>query len=289
MQDAAHGEDGRIVPSEEFNYEVIERNVFGQNPDAELSAFTQEEVDRALKVLRMLLEWIWQDGMKNADGVKIRAIIVCWIFLKELRPMNLTEMARGFDLKKQSLGRWVDQFKKDFPAVKTCHMRNLLTDLAAVARRINDREETIGMLKKLALDKAGDALREVLLQGADLLKAKATLRHGQWLPWLAKNCPAVSDRTANAYMRLASNPQRAADFIAAGSIRQALALLEERADGEKKETRQWPPYMESIGRLSKLVGYVQRFPIEKWPREGIEKFREDLQPLAALLWPDKFK
>lgn len=125
MQEPAHGEDGRFVPSEDFDYESVDKNLFGKNADAELSQFTQEEIDRALKVLQILLEWIWQDGKKNAGGVKIRAIIVCWIFLKELRPMTLTQMARGYDLKKQSLGRWVDSFKKDHPQVRTCHMRNL--------------------------------------------------------------------------------------------------------------------------------------------------------------------
>lgn len=165
-----------------------------------------------------------------------------------------------------------------------------MTDLVTIARRINDREETIGMLKKLTLDKAADALREVLLQGGDLIKAKASLRHGHWLPWLLKNCPAVGERQARTYMRLAADPQKAADFIAAGSIRQALALLEDQKDEEeKKQTRQWPPYMESIGRLSKLVGYIERFPVQSWPREGLEKFREDLKPLAQTLWPEKFK
>lgn len=166
-----------------------------------------------------------------------------------------------------------------------------MTDLVTIARRINDREEAIGILKKQTLDKAAEALREVLLQGSDLLKVKATLRHGQWLNWLTSHCPLVSARTAQDYMRLAANPQRAADFIAAGSIRQALALLEraEPGEGEDKNPKRWPPYIESIGRLSKLLGYVERFPIQQWPSEGIEKFRQDLQPLAARLWPDKFQ
>lgn len=163
------------------------------------------------------------------------------------------------------------------------------TDLVTIARRINDRETTIEMLKKQTLDKAGDALREVLLQGGDLLRVKSQLKHGQWAPWLAKNCGSISERTAQDYMRLAANPQRAADFIAAGSIRQALALLERNdADGDKKQTKQWPPYLEATGRLSKLIGYMQRFPLEQWPSEGLEKFKEDLQPIATKLWPEKF-
>lgn len=125
MQQPAHGEDGRLVSSEDFDYSAVDKNLFGEDLGEELSHFSQEEVDRALAVLDTLLRWIWRSGMKNTDGVKIRAIILCWIFLKELRPMTLTQVATGFHLKKQSLGRWVDRFKKDFPEVRTCHMRNL--------------------------------------------------------------------------------------------------------------------------------------------------------------------
>lgn len=120
-----HDESGHLVSLTEFDYGQIEGNLFGDNPESDLSQFSAAEVDRALQVLRVLLQWMWQNGMKNVDGVKIRAIIVCWIFLKELRPMTLTQLGRGFKLKKQSLGRWVDAFKRDFPQIKTCHMRNL--------------------------------------------------------------------------------------------------------------------------------------------------------------------
>ena len=122
MSGQAHGEDGRIIPSTDFDWEAVERNLFTENPE-DLSELSQEDIDRALKVLRVLLQWVWQNGMKNVDGLKIRAIIVCWIFLKELRPLTLTQLATGFGLKKQSVGRWVDQFKKDFKRVRISHMR----------------------------------------------------------------------------------------------------------------------------------------------------------------------
>jgi len=40
--------------------------------------------------------------------------------------------------------------------------------------------------------------------GELLIEAKALLKHGQWLPWLADHC-AISDRTAQLYMRCAKN------------------------------------------------------------------------------------
>lgn len=119
-----HDQAGRPTEQTDFDYDDIERKIFGADPKSELSQFSQEDIDGAVAVLRVLLQWIWQDGMKNADGLKIRAIICCWIFLHELRPLSLTELARGFNLEKQSLGRWFDVFKRKFPAIKTCHMRH---------------------------------------------------------------------------------------------------------------------------------------------------------------------
>ncbi|HEV2210838.1 MAG TPA: hypothetical protein VG167_18855 [Verrucomicrobiae bacterium] len=118
----AHEEDGRPVPASQFDYNQVDEDVFGHQPESDLSEFSQQEVDRALVVLRVLLSWIWQNGMKNSEGLKIRAIIICWIFLKELRPMSLTELATGFGMKKQSLGRWHDHFKTVFK-IRTPHMR----------------------------------------------------------------------------------------------------------------------------------------------------------------------
>jgi hypothetical protein len=117
-----HAEDGQIVSVEGFDYDEVDKNVFAYEPESDLEEFTPDEMEAALKVLRVLLQWIWQGGMKNPNGIMLRAIIICWIFLKELRPMTLTEVATGFGKKKQSLGRWVKDFKQRF-RIRTCHMR----------------------------------------------------------------------------------------------------------------------------------------------------------------------
>lgn len=121
----AHEEDGHITGTTEFDFEKVERNLFGQQPTAnDLSQISALELEAAEKAFTRLLDWVWQNGMKNPEGVKIRAIVVCWVFLKHLRPMTLSELAQGYGMKKQSLGRWVDQFKADFPKYRTAHMRN---------------------------------------------------------------------------------------------------------------------------------------------------------------------
>lgn len=44
--------------------------------------------------------------------------MIMWVFLPEVRAMNMSQLARGYGLHKQSLGRWVDKFKKEFPHIK---------------------------------------------------------------------------------------------------------------------------------------------------------------------------
>src|SRR5436190_18335100 len=52
--------------------------------------------------------------------------------------------------------------------------------------------------------------------GKILLEKKATLKHGEWLPWLAKNAAALgfkTDRTAQRLMKLADeNPTLTTDL-----------------------------------------------------------------------------
>jgi hypothetical protein len=112
------------VPVCQFDYDAVDQAVFGFAGDEEQNELTQEQVNGAVLMLRLLLNWVWQDGMKNPDGLQLRSMVICWVFLKELRPMQLSELARGFGKKKQSLGRWVDDFKRRFPNIRTPHMRH---------------------------------------------------------------------------------------------------------------------------------------------------------------------
>lgn len=113
--DLRFGENGERVPAADFDYDAVDK--------ASSESTNQHDIDAAVKVFERLLLWIFQDGMNNPDGVKIRAMICCWIFLKVLRPQNLTQFAKGYGMYKQSLGRWVDDFKVKFPEVQTVHMR----------------------------------------------------------------------------------------------------------------------------------------------------------------------
>lgn len=61
-------------------------------------------------------------------------------------------------------------------------------------------------------------LEHAIRAGLLLLQAKEFCGHGRWLQWLDDNFEG-SARTANAYMRVASNPQRVADLSFRGALR----------------------------------------------------------------------
>ena len=77
--------------------------------------------------------------------------------------------------------------------------------------------------------------------GEALSAAKAQLDHGQWLPWLEENCPTVSSRVAQMYMRIARSWQ---ELQAAANtkrvshlpLREALALLADPTDDQALPT-----------------------------------------------------
>lgn len=165
--------------------------------------------------------------------------------------------------------------------------------LHKLAREINSREDAISKLKEKFTRAGSEFLSEVLIQGQALLQTKSALPHGLWLEWLKANCPLVSIRSAQVYMRLASNTQRAAYFGQVDSLREALLLCamnktENSGADKKHESKTWPPYLEALGKVSKFVGYVERFPVHDWPDEGKDKLRQDLEPVARELWPERF-
>jgi hypothetical protein len=71
---------------------------------------------------------------------------------------------------------------------------NSLPDLAA---RIRAEHEAVSAALR-------DSVRHAIAAGELLIEAKGQLGHGRWLPWLRDHC-AISERTAQLYMRVAKN------------------------------------------------------------------------------------
>ena len=93
--------------------------------------------------------------------------------------------------------------------------------LATLAAEINSEHEAADGHARKAIEHARAA-------GDKLLLAKAHVAHGQWLPWLAANCPKVSIRRAQEYMRVAREwPALQAKYADSAhlTIDGALALL----------------------------------------------------------------
>jgi hypothetical protein len=166
-----------------------------------------------------------------------------------------------------------------------------LTRLHELARRINQREQNIEQLKNQTVAQANAAVCEALLQGQDLIAAKAECRHGEWLDWCATYIPRLSLATVNRYMRVATVYLTKKELIGAESLRAALLLCQEDKPGDDKpsEPRSWPAFQEGMGRAWKFVEYVRRYPIGQWPNDTVEALRDDLLPVAAQLWPEKFE
>lgn len=160
-------------------------------------------------------------------------------------------------------------------------------DLRGIVTRIRKRQPVIDQLLHRVHSAADEYLAEIVLQGHDLLAAKARVKFGDWMDYVATNIPEMSHSTANNYMRIAAHWQHS-QSIGASSQRQALLLcagLEGQEIKLESPKRSWVPYIEGLGRANKLVGYVEKNPLTQWPAEGIEQLREDLEPLAGDLWP----
>jgi hypothetical protein len=119
----AFSDSGAPEPYCEFPYSEVDAMDAMEELQSQLDAATERGIAAGKKIFEQLVNWIWQDGMKDERGVQIRAMIVCWVFLPHLHPLNLTELARGFGKDKQSLGRWVDDFKVQFPKIRNKHMK----------------------------------------------------------------------------------------------------------------------------------------------------------------------
>lgn len=91
--------------------------------------------------------------------------------------------------------------------------------------------EQINLEHQLANSKASEAVQHATNCGLMLLQVKASLNHGEWLPWLKQQQESgtieFSDSTAKRYMRVASNRSHVTD-LEAPSIRAALELLSDR-------------------------------------------------------------
>src|SRR6516164_7378797 len=84
-------------------------------------------------------------------------------------------------------------------------------------------------------------LQHAMTAGEALNEAKSKVGHGKWLAWLEENCPDISNRTAERYMKLAEGQAKLwkkleekdkFDTMSNLTINEALRLIDE-PDGEQ--------------------------------------------------------
>jgi hypothetical protein len=100
--------------------------------------------------------------------------------------------------------------------------------------------EQINLEHQLANSKANEAVQHAINCGLMLEQKKASLPHGQWLPWLNGEIDSgrlkVKIRQTQKYMQLASNTHRSAYLEESPSIRAALELLSDKEPTEQQGT-----------------------------------------------------
>jgi hypothetical protein len=99
------------------------------------------------------------------------------------------------------------------------------TGLADLATRIK-------ALHAQVIDSAKNVVRRAIEAGSALIEAKRQVGHGGWLQWLEEHCE-VSDRTAEAYMKLAHNRQKLEPIFAVAAnmtLTQALRAIKDKPD-----------------------------------------------------------
>jgi hypothetical protein len=73
---------------------------------------------------------------------------------------------------------------------------------------LDDLADQINKEHAAATSALKDTITHAYQCGKLLIKRKDEVAHGQWLPWLAKHCPTIPERTAQYYMAIARDPVR---------------------------------------------------------------------------------
>ena len=95
-----------------------------------------------------------------------------------------------------------------------------IAELKALAHKINCEH-------RWAQGNLAAGLKHAIRAGELLLEAKAAVGHGAWLTWLEENFVG-SQRTARAYMQVASNRQRVANLSFRDALKELAAGIDER-------------------------------------------------------------
>src|SRR5690349_4848877 len=113
------GEDNRLIATTDFDFAEVDRRL--GTPDDPQDC----DYDRAGAAIRKIVRWQWAGGCTNPEGAICRDTVLAMVFLPEMQAVSATQIAKSLGKHKQSLGRWMADFKKFFPELPSAHFRNL--------------------------------------------------------------------------------------------------------------------------------------------------------------------
>jgi hypothetical protein len=173
----------------------------------------------------------------------------------------------------------------DLLATRSSLPATLPFDLSA---SINAAFATARTAADSATNEARAAITAAVQCGDLLLRQKASVPHGTWLPWLAQHCPDISAETARRYMRLAKRSHET-DLTDATSLRQAYlatGVLPETPAREATPPDGNSPVITFTRGLDQFRRWYNRrtedLPLARWTPEARRLLRNELAWFAKL-------
>jgi hypothetical protein len=168
----------------------------------------------------------------------------------------------------------------------------------------NNTADQINAAHQAVVQAGSDALQHAIEAGKllTLMHEKIKEEKGNWLDWLAENCPEISDRTDRDYRSLVKNEDKIRAHPefgsgAAKSIRWALGLLRPKpASGSKKERSKKkdspgaveaptpPPSKDDLYNLLASIAPNELNTVlqHKWDRDQIQELANRLDDFLGL-------
>lgn len=158
----------------------------------------------------------------------------------------------------------------------------LVNQLQPIAKRMRDRQEQIEHGRQSALNQMSEVIALAAEQGQDCLLVKVKLAKSiKWSEWLSSHVPNLREADASKYERISTEQ--------ISSIRQGIFAFLPSPESQPREDRDRPKIWETAwGFISKLKSIAAETPLTNWPQRQVALTRQELEPIAKQLWPEKF-
>ena len=156
----------------------------------------------------------------------------------------------------------------------------VIHELKDIALRMRERQEQIDAGVRQVHAGIGDLVQLASEQGRDCVLAKTKLgNHLRWSEWLHAHVPNLVESDADKFERLSREQIT--------SVRQAAFAFLPAAERTKTEVPRikaasWESAWSHVAKLRRIV----ERDIKTWPASQLAILRDEIEPLAHILWPD---